>query len=71
MRKKRNKSIQEEEENHVESDINSFSLEDMELKADIEKMFPKIDHPVGTTHQNQWLEIVENEIFDEEDSFVF
>jgi hypothetical protein len=45
LRKKRNNIIQEEEENRVESDINSFSLEDMELKPDIEKMFPNIDHP--------------------------
>jgi hypothetical protein len=43
----------------------------MELEADIEKMFPNIDHPGGATHQNQSLEIVENEIFDEEESFVF
>jgi hypothetical protein len=43
----------------------------MELEADIEKMFPNIYQPGGTTHQNQLLEIVENEIFDEEESFVF
>jgi len=43
----------------------------MELKVDIEKMFTNIDHPRGVTHQNQLLEIVENEIFDEEESFVF
>jgi hypothetical protein len=69
--KKRKNIVQEEEENNVESDINRFSLKDMELKADIEKMFPNIDHPVGTTHQNQSLEIAENEIFYEEESFVF
>jgi hypothetical protein len=43
----------------------------MELKADIEKIFPNIDQPGGVAHQNQSLEIVENEIFDEEYSFVF
>jgi hypothetical protein len=34
-------------------------------------MFPNIDHPGGTTHQNLSLEIIENETFDEEESFVF
>jgi hypothetical protein len=43
----------------------------MELEADIEKMFPNIDQPGGTTHQNPSLEIIENETFDEEESFVF
>jgi len=43
----------------------------MDLKADIEKMIPNIDHPGGTVHQNPSLEIVENETFDEEESFVF
>jgi hypothetical protein len=71
LRKKRKNIVQEEEENHIESDINRFSLEDMELKVDIEKMFPNIDQLGGTAHQNQSLEIVENEIFDEEESFVF
>ena len=65
MRKKRNNIVQEEEENHLISDINSFSLNDMELEDDIEKMFPNIDQPGGTTHQNQSLEIIDNEIFDE------
>jgi hypothetical protein len=35
--------VQEEEENLIENDINSFSLEGMELEVDIEKMFPTID----------------------------
>jgi hypothetical protein len=43
----------------------------MELKADIEKMFPNIDQTGGMTHKNQSLEIVENEIFDEAESFFF
>jgi hypothetical protein len=47
LRKKRKNIVQEEEEHHVGSDINSFSLEDMELEADIEKMFPNIDQPGG------------------------
>jgi hypothetical protein len=43
----------------------------MELEADVEKMFPNIDQPRGTAHQNLLLEIIENETFDEEESFVF
>jgi hypothetical protein len=43
----------------------------MELKANIENMFPNIDQPGGMTHHNQSLEIIKNEIFDEEESFVF
>jgi hypothetical protein len=49
-RNKRKNIIQEEEEHHVKSDINIFSLEYMELEADIEKMFPNIDRPGGETH---------------------
>jgi hypothetical protein len=41
------------------------------LEDDIENMFPNIDQSGGVAHQNQSLEIVENEIFDEEESFVF
>jgi hypothetical protein len=43
----------------------------MELEVDIEKMFPSIDQLGGTAHQNPSLEIIENETFDEEDSFLF
>jgi hypothetical protein len=71
LRKKRKNIVQEEEEHHVRSDINRFSLEDMDLKADIKNIFPNIDQPGGAAHQNQSLEIVENEIFNEEESFVF
>jgi hypothetical protein len=49
----------------------SFSFEDMEFEVDIKKMFPNIDQARGEAHKNQSLEIVENEIFDEEESFVF
>jgi hypothetical protein len=52
LRMKRKNIVQEEEDHHAESDINSFSLKDMELEADIEKMFPNIDQPRGSTHQN-------------------
>jgi hypothetical protein len=70
LRKKR-KNIVEEEEEHASNDINNFSLEDMALKPEIEKMFPNIDQPGGTAHQNPLLEIVENETFDEDESFLF
>jgi hypothetical protein len=65
LRKKRKNIVQEEEEHHVKSDINNFSLKDMELEADIHKMFPNIDQLGGTTHQNPSLENTENETFDE------
>jgi hypothetical protein len=71
LRKKRKNIVQEEEEPRVESDIHDFSLEYMELKTDIEKMFPKNDDLGDTTHQNPLMEIIESETFDEEDSFVF
>jgi hypothetical protein len=63
--------VQEEEDHHIENDINNFSLEDMELEADIEKLFPTIDQPRNTAHQNSSLEIIENETFSEEESFSF
>jgi hypothetical protein len=66
LRKKRKNISQEEEEHRVESDLNRFSLKDMDLEFDIENMFPNIDQPGGVSHQNQSLEIIENEIFDEE-----
>jgi hypothetical protein len=71
LRKKRKNVMQEEEDQHIESDINSFSLEDMELEADIEKMFPNIDQPGKYGHHNSSLEIIENETFNEEESFSF
>jgi hypothetical protein len=70
LRNKRENVVQEEEDYHIESDINSFSLEDMELEVDIEKMFSNINQPRSTAHQNLSLEIIENETFDEEESFV-
>ena len=68
--------MQEEEDHHIENDIKKFSLEDMEVEADIKKMFPTIDKPTidqlrNTTHQNSSLEIIENETFSEEESFDF
>jgi hypothetical protein len=43
----------------------------MELKAYIEKMFPPLDHLENSSHQNPSLEIIENETFNEEESFYF
>ena len=43
----------------------------MDLKDDIEKIFPNIDQPGGVAHQNKSLEIVENKIIDKEESFLF
>jgi hypothetical protein len=71
LRKKRKNVVQEEEDHLIENGINRFSLEDMELEADIEKMFPAIDQPGNMTHQNSSLEIVVNETFNEEESFAF
>jgi hypothetical protein len=71
LRKKRKNVVQEEEGHRIENHINNFSLEDMELEADIEKMFPTIDHPGNLAHQNSSLEIIENETFNEEESFAF
>jgi hypothetical protein len=44
--------VQEEEDNLIENDINRFSLVDMELEADIEKMFPTIYQPTNIYKQN-------------------
>jgi hypothetical protein len=43
VRKKRKYLVQEEENNLIENDIQIFSLEYMELEADIEKIFPAIE----------------------------
>jgi hypothetical protein len=71
LRKKRKNVVQEEEDHHMENDINSFSLEDMKLEVDIKKMFPTIDQLGNMAHQNSSLEIIENETFNEAKSFSF
>ena len=43
VRKKRKYLVQEEEDNLIENDIQRFSLEDIELEEDIEKIFPAIE----------------------------
>jgi hypothetical protein len=71
MRKKMNNLVQEEEDNLIENDIQSFSLEDMELEVDIEKIFPAMEQPENMAQQNYLLEFVANETFSEEESFTF
>jgi hypothetical protein len=71
LRKKIKNIVQEEEGPRGERDIHDLSLEDMELKIDIEKVFPNVYHLENTTHQNTQMEIIESETFDEEESFLF
>jgi hypothetical protein len=71
LRKKNKKIMEEEEDQHIESDINSFSLEDMELETEIEKMFSPMDESRNMAHHNPSLEIIDNEAFNEEESFTF
>lgn len=63
--------MQEEEGPRGESDIHDLSLEDIELKIDIEKVFPNVDQLENTAHQNPQMEIIKSEILDEEESFLF
>jgi hypothetical protein len=42
VRKKRKQLVQDDEDNIIENDIQRFTLEDMELEVDIEKIFPTI-----------------------------
>jgi hypothetical protein len=54
-RKKRKNVVQEEEYQCIESKINSFSLEDMDIEANIEKMFPAMDQLGNMAHHNSSL----------------
>jgi hypothetical protein len=71
VRKKRKNLVQEEEDNLIENEIQRFSLEDMELEVDIEKIFPTIELPKNMAQQNSLLEVIGNETFSEEESFTF
>jgi hypothetical protein len=66
MRKKRKTLVQEEENNLIENDIQSFSLEDMELEADIEKMFLAIEQQERIAQPYFVLEVIGNKNFSEE-----
>lgn len=63
--------MQVEENNLIENDIQSFSLEDMELEADIEKIFHAIEQEEHVTQKDSVLEVIVNETFSEEESFTF
>jgi hypothetical protein len=71
VRKKMKNLVQEEEDNLIENDIQIFSMEDMELEVDIEKIFLAMEQQKNMTQQNSLLEVVENETFSEEESFTF
>jgi hypothetical protein len=66
VRKKQKNIVQEEEGPWGESDIHDFSLEDMELEIDIEKVFHNDEKLENTAPQNPQLEIIGTETFDEE-----
>jgi hypothetical protein len=63
--------VQEQEGPRGEIDIQYLSLEDMELKIDIEKMFPDDDHIESNSPHNPQMEIIGTVTFDEEESFSF
>jgi hypothetical protein len=69
VRKKRKTSLQLEENNLLENDIQNLSLEDMELEADIKKIFPRIEQHEHVFQQNTASEVRRNESFIEEESF--
>jgi hypothetical protein len=71
VRKKRKTPVQEEENNLIENDIQSFSLEDMELEANIEKISPAIEQQEHVVQQYSLMEVIGNETFSEEESFNF
>jgi hypothetical protein len=71
VRKKRKNLVQEEEDNVIENDIQSFPLEYMDLKVDIEKIFPTMEQLENMAQQNSLLEVVGNETFSEQESFTF
>jgi hypothetical protein len=71
VRKKRKNLVQEEEDNIIENDIQRFSLEDMELEVDTEKIFPTIEQKEHVVQQYYLLEVIGGEIFSEEESFTF
>jgi hypothetical protein len=50
LRKKRKNIVQEEEGPGGESDIHDLSLEDMEQKIEIEKLFPNVDQLEKNSH---------------------
>jgi hypothetical protein len=64
VRKKRKNVVEQAEELGIES-------EDMELETNLDSVFCKVDQPGDAIHHNPLMEIVETEIFDEDESFIF
>jgi hypothetical protein len=64
VRKKRKNVVGQAEEPETES-------EDMELETDLDNVFCNVDQPGDAIHHNPLMEIVETDIFDEDESFVF
>jgi hypothetical protein len=64
VRKKRKNVVEQAEELGTES-------EDMELETNLDSVLCKVDQPGDVIHHNPLMEIVETEIFDEDESFVF
>jgi hypothetical protein len=64
MRKKRKNVLEQAKDPRTES-------EDMELETDMDNVFCKVDQPADTMHHSSIMEIVETNIFDKDESFVF
>jgi hypothetical protein len=63
--------VKEEEGPKGESDIHDLFLKDMELKIDIDKVFPNVDQLEDMGHKNHQMEIIEIETFGGENYFSF
>jgi hypothetical protein len=64
MMKKRKNIVGQAEEPKTES-------ENMQLETDVDDVFRKVDQPTDAMHHSSTMEIVETDIFDEDESFVF
>jgi hypothetical protein len=53
------------ERNTITRDIQRFSLEDMELEVDIEKLFPATEQLENMAQKDSLLEVIGNETFSE------
>jgi hypothetical protein len=62
--KKRKNVARQVEEPEIES-------ENMQLESIVDDMFHKVDQPTDAMHHSSTMEIVETDIFDEDESFVF
>jgi hypothetical protein len=64
LTKKRKNIVEQAEEPEIES-------EDMQLGTSVDALSRKGDPPTDTMHHSSTMEIVETDIFDEDESFVF